>query len=176
MLPTRTFIIPPVLITGSGSLGNVGDEIKKLGVKKGLLVTDKVISELGLSEGIKKALTDSGIEFVIFDGIDTEPTVDFVNDGVQAYRENECEFILAFGGGSPIDTAKAVSVMVTNEGSIEKYMGLNQISKKGVPLITVPTTAGTGSEVTIFTIITDTKTDVKMLLGSPFLLPIRPLE
>ena len=171
MLPTRTFIIPPVLITGSGSLGNVGDEIKKLGVKKGLLVTDKVISELGLSEGIKKALTDSGIEFVIFDGIDTEPTVDFVNDGVQAYRENECEFILAFGGGSPIDTAKAVSVMVTNEGSIEKYMGLNQISKKGVPLITVPTTAGTGSEVTIFTIITDTKTDVKMLLGSPFLLP-----
>ena len=171
MLPTRTFIVPPVLITGSGSLENVGDEIKKLGVKKGLLVTDKAISELGLSEGVQKALTDSGIEFVIYDGIDTEPTVEFVSDGVQAYKENKCEFVVAFGGGSPIDTAKAVAVMVTNKGSIEGYMGLNQIPEKGVPLITIPTTAGTGSEVTIFTIITNTKTDVKMLLASPFLLP-----
>jgi len=171
MLPTRTFLIPPVLITGSGSLKSVGNEIKRLGVKKGLLVTDKVISELGLLEGVKKALSDSSIEFVIYDGITTEPTVDFVNDGLQAYKENECEFVLAFGGGSAIDTAKAVAAMVTNEGSIEDYMGLNRIPKKGVPLIAIPTTAGTGSEVTVFTIITDTKTDVKMLLGSPFLLP-----
>ena len=171
MLPTRTFIIPPVLITGSGSLKSVGDEIKKLGVKKGFLVTDKVISELGLLDGVKKALTDSSIEFVIYDEITTEPTVDFVNDGLKAYKENNCEFVLAFGGGSAIDTAKAVAVMVTNEGSIEDYMGLNRIPGKGVPLIAVPTTAGTGSEVTVFTIITDTKTNVKMLLGSPFLLP-----
>jgi alcohol dehydrogenase class IV len=171
MLPTRAFTIPPVLITGSGSLKNAGDEIKKLGVKKGLLVTDKVINEMGLLEGVKKALTDSSIEFVIYAGITTEPTVDFVNDGLQAFKENGCEFVLAFGGGSAIDTAKAVAVMVTNEGSIENYMGLNRIPKKGVPLIAIPTTAGTGSEVTIYTIIKDTKTDVKMLLGSPFLLP-----
>jgi len=171
MLPTRTFLIPPVLITGSGSSKNVGDEIKKLGVKKGLLVTDKVISELGLLEGVKKALTDSSIEFVIYDGITTEPTVDFVNDGLQAYKENDCEFILAFGGGSAIDTSKAVAVMVTNKGSIEDYMGLNRIPEEGVPLIAIPTTAGTGSEATVVTIITDTKTDVKMLFVSPFLLP-----
>ncbi|MFC1838922.1 iron-containing alcohol dehydrogenase [Thermodesulfobacteriota bacterium] len=171
MQPIRTFLIPPVLITGSGSSKNVGDEIKKLGVKKGLIVTDKIISELGLMEGIKKSLTDSSIDFSVYDGITTEPTVDFVNDGVQAYSENDCEFVLAFGGGSAIDTAKAIAVMVTNKGSIENFMGLNQIPGKGVPLVTIPTTAGTGSEVTIFTIITDTKTDVKMLLGSPFLLP-----
>ena len=171
MLPTRTFLIPPVLITGSGSSKNVGDEIKKLGVKKGLLVTDKVISELGLLEGVKKALTDSSIEFVIYDGITTEPTVDFVNDGLQAYKENDCEFVLAFGGGSAIDTSKAVAVMVTNKGSIEDYMGLNRIPEEGVPLIAIPTTAGTGSEATVVTIITDTKTDVKMLFVSPFLLP-----
>lgn len=171
MLPTRTFLIPPVLITGSGSSKNVGDEIKKLGVKKGLLVTDKVISELGLLEGVKKALTDSSIEFVIYNGITTEPTVDFVNDGLQAYKENDCEFILAFGGGSAIDTSKAVAVMVTNKGSIEDYMGLNRIPEEGVPLIAIPTTAGTGSEATVVTIITDTKTDVKMLFVSPFLLP-----
>jgi len=171
MLPTRTFLIPPVLITGSGSSKNVGDEIKKLDLKKGLLVTDKVISELGLLEGVKKALTDSSIAFVVYDGITTEPTVDFVNDGLQAYKENDCEFILAFGGGSAIDTSKAIAVMATNKGSIEDYMGLNRIPDKGAPLIVIPTTAGTGSEVTVFTIITDTKTDVKMLLGSPFLLP-----
>lgn len=171
MLPTRTFLIPPVLITGSGSSQNIGEEIKKLGVKKGLLVTDKIISELGLMDGVKKGLTESGIEFAVFDGITAEPTVDFVNDGVSAFKENDCEFVLAFGGGSAIDTAKAVSVMVTNKGSIEDFMGLNRIPQKGVPLITIPTTAGTGSEVTIFTIITDTATDVKMLLGSQFLLP-----
>ena len=123
MLPTRTFLIPPVLITGSGSLKNAGDEIKKIGVKKGLLVTDKIMSESELFERVKKTLMDSGMEFVIYNGITTEPTVDFVNDGLQAYKENECEFVLAFGGGSAIDTAKAVSVMVTNKGSIEDYMG-----------------------------------------------------
>jgi alcohol dehydrogenase class IV len=171
MLPTRTFLIPPVLITGSGSSESVGDEIKKLGVKKGLLVTDKVISELGLLKGVKKALTDSGTEFVIYDGVTTEPTIDFVNDGLQAYKENDCEFVLAFGGGSAIDTSKAVAVMVTNKGSIEDYMGLNRIPEEGAPLIAIPTTAGTGSEATAVTIITDTKTDVKMLLISPFLIP-----
>lgn len=171
MLPTRTFFIPPVLITGSGSLECVGGEIKKLGVKKGLLVTDKVISELGLLEGVKKALTGSALEFAIYDGISTEPTVDYVNEGVESYKDNGCEFVIAFGGGSAIDTAKAIAVMATNKGSIEEYMGLNKIPEKGVPLITVPTTAGTGSEVTIFTIITDTKTDVKMLIASPLLMP-----
>ena len=171
MLPTRTFLIPPVLITGSGSSKNVGDEIKKLGVKKGLLVTDKVISELGLLKGVKKALTDSNTKFVVYDGVTTEPTVDFVNDGLQAYKENDCEFVLAFGGGSAIDTSKAVAVMVTNKGSIEDYMGLNRIPEEGVPLIAIPTTAGTGSEATAVTIITDTKKDVKMLFVSPFLLP-----
>jgi alcohol dehydrogenase class IV len=171
MLPTRTFLIPPVLITGSGSSNNVGDEIKKLGVKKGLLVTDKVISKLGLMKGVKKGLTDSSIEFVIYDGITTEPTIDFVNDGLQAYKDNDCEFVLAFGGGSAIDTSKAVAVMVKNKGSIEDYMGLNRIPEEGVPLIAIPTTAGTGSEATAVTIITDTKKDVKMLFVSPFLLP-----
>ena len=171
MLPTRTFMVPPVLITGSGSLKSVGDEVKKTGGKKGLLVTDKVMSESGLFDGVQKELTDSGIEYVIYNGITTEPTVDFVNAGLRVYKENGCEFVLAFGGGSAIDTAKAIAVMATNKGSIEEYMGLNRIPEKGVPLIAIPTTAGTGSEVTVFTIITDTRTDVKMLLGSPFLLP-----
>jgi len=171
MLPTRTFLIPPVLITGSGSSEKVGEEIRKLGLKKGLVVTDEVISKLGLLESIKEVLSENKIEFAVYDKISTEPTVDFVMEGLSAYKENECEFLLAVGGGSALDTAKAIAVMVTNKGTIEDYKGLNNIPEKGVPLIAIPTTAGTGSEVTVYTIITDTKTDVKMLIGSPFVMP-----
>ena len=171
MLPTRTFIIPPILITGSESSQKVGEESRKLGVKKGLIVTDEVLSKLGVSEGVKKALTENKIQFAVYDKISTEPTVDYVREGLKVYKENGCDFLLAVGGGSAIDTAKAISVIATNPGSIEDYKGLNKISEKGAPLIAIPTTGGTGSEVTVFTIITDTKTNVKMLIGSPFIMP-----
>ena len=171
MLPTRTFIIPPVLITGSGSSEKVGEESKKLGVKKALIVTDEVLSKLGILEGVKKALSEIKIEFAIYDKISTEPTVDYVREGLKAYKENGCDFLVALGGGSALDTAKAISIMITNPGSIEEYKGLGKVTKEGVPLIAIPTTGGTGSEVTQFTIITDTKTSVKMLIGSPFIMP-----
>ena len=171
MLPAKIFRIPRIVISGSGASEQVGEECKKLGIKKGLIVTDQVMVKLGALDGIKKALEQNKVQFAIYDGVDTEPTVDFVKEGLKAYKENGCDFLLAFGGGSPIDTAKAVAVMVTNPGSIEDYMGLGKIPKKGVPLVAIPTTGGTGSEVTQFTIITDTKTDVKMLIGSPFVMP-----
>lgn len=171
MLPARTFLIPPVLITGSGSSEKVGEESNKLGVKKAFIVTDQVMVKLGVLEGVKKALEQSKIQFIIYDAVATEPTVDYVKEGLKIFKDNGCDFLVAVGGGSPIDTAKAIAIMVTNPGSIEDYKGLNKIPGKGVPLIAIPTTGGTGSEVTVFTIITDTKTDVKMLIGSPFIMP-----
>jgi len=171
MLPAREFRIPRKVIIGSGASEQIGEESRKLGVKKGLIVTDKVMIKLGALDGIKKALTESKVQFAVYDGVATEPTVDFVQEGLKAYKENGCDFLLAVGGGSPIDTAKAIAVMVTNPGSIEDYTGLDKIPKKGAPLVAIPTTAGTGSEVTVYTIITDTKTDVKMLIGSPFVMP-----
>ena len=167
----RIFYIPPVLIIGSGASEQVGEESRKLGVEKGLIVTDKVMVKVGIVDGITKALEQNKVKYVIYDGVATEPTVDFVQEGLKAYMDNGCDFLLAVGGGSAIDTAKAIAVMVTNTGSIEDYQGLNKIPKEGVPLIAIPTTAGTGSEVTRYTIITDTKRDVKMLIGSPFLIP-----
>jgi alcohol dehydrogenase class IV len=167
----RIFRIPPVIITGSGTAEQVGEESRKLGVKKGLIVTDKVLCELGALEDTKQALTQSKVQFAVYDGVSTEPTVEFVQEGLKAYKENLCDFLIAVGGGSPIDTAKAIAVMVTNAGSIEYYQGLGKIPKKGRPIIAIPTTAGTGSEVTQFTIITDTRQNVKMLIGSPFLIP-----
>lgn len=126
---------------------------------------------MGALEGIKQALTQSKVPFAVYDGVSTEPTVEFVQEGLKAYKENLCDFLIAVGGGSPMDTAKAIAVMVTNADSIEDYQGLGKIPKKGRPIISIPTTAGTGSEVTLFTIITDTKRNVKMLIGSPFLIP-----
>ena len=94
-----------------------------------------------------------------------------MKEGLKSFKDNGCDFLIAVGGGSPIDTAKAIAIMATNPGSIEEYKGLGKVTKEGAPLIAIPTTAGTGSEVTQFTIITDTKTSVKMLIGSPFVLP-----
>ncbi|MAG14793.1 MAG: alcohol dehydrogenase [Dehalococcoidales bacterium] len=167
----RTFHLPQVLITGLGASAQVGEEIGKLKGHKGLMVTDQVLVKLGALDGIKQALQKSGVAFAIFDSIFTEPAVDFVAEGLKAYRENRCDFLLAFGGGSAIDTAKAIAVMVTNSGSITDYQGMGKIPQKGASLIAVPTTAGTGSEVSLMAIITDTKRDVKMLIGSPFLTP-----
>ena len=171
MLPTREFRIPPRVIIGSGSSAQVGEECRKLGVKKGLIVTDQFIVKLGILEGIKKALEQNKVQFAIYDGVATEPTTDYVEEGLRIYKENKCDFVLAVGGGSPIDTAKAISIMVTNPGSLQSYIGLGKVPKKGVPVVAIPTTAGTGSEVTVFTIITNTRTDVKMLIGSPFAMP-----
>jgi alcohol dehydrogenase class IV len=171
MLSTKTFLVPPVLITGSGSSDTVGEEIAKLGLKKGLLVTDGVLCRTQMLERIKNKLHENNIKFAIYDSIDTEPTVDFVANGLELYRKEACRFVLAVGGGSAIDTAKAIGAMATNEGSIADYKGLNRLPNRAAPLIAVPTTAGTGSEVTVFTIITDTGTNVKMLIGSPYLMP-----
>ena len=171
MLSAKTFYIPPVLVIGSGASEQVGEESRKLGGKKGLIVTDEVLLKLGTLDNIQRALTQAKIQFAIYSGVFTEPTVEFVQDGLKTYKENGCDFLLAVGGGSAIDTAKAIAVMATNAGAIEDYQGLNKIPKGGAPLIAVPTTAGTGSEVTRYTIITDTKRDVKMLIGSPFLIP-----
>ncbi|MGB2826735.1 MAG: iron-containing alcohol dehydrogenase [Dehalococcoidales bacterium] len=171
MLPVKTFRVPQVVITGSGSSKQVGEECKKLGLKKALIVTDQNLVKLGIPDGVKESLQQNGVEHATYDGVNSEPAIEHVQEGLEAFRGNGCDFLLAVGGGSPMDTAKAISAMATNQGSIEDYMGQGKIPERGKPVIAVPTTAGTGSEVTPFSIITDTRRDVKMLIGSPFLTP-----
>ena len=93
----RSFLVPPALIFGSGASEKVGEEIGKLGVKKGLIVTDEVLLKLGILEGIEQALTQARIQFEIYSGVFTEPTVEFVEEGLKAYKENGCDFLLAVG-------------------------------------------------------------------------------
>jgi alcohol dehydrogenase len=161
----------PVTIFGRGASENAGPELKALGARKVFIVTDEVLWRLGVLKGIVASLKAEDLEFQVYDKLPTEPTVEFVNDGTELFKESGANIILAVGGGTPIDTAKAISIMATNQGSIEDYMSPNKIQTPGIPVVAIPTTAGTGSEVTIFTVITNTKTSKKTLITSPYLMP-----
>lgn len=171
MMPPREFLMPAQVLIGSGAAEQVGVQCQKRGWKKALIVSDKIMLSLGLVGKVEQYLADSGIASTIYAGVNTEPVVEYVQEGLQAYKEGNCDFVVAVGGGSPIDTAKAIAVLVTNPGSIEQYKGIGKIGAPGVPVVAIPTTAGTGSEATVYTVITDQKTDVKMLIGSPYLMP-----
>jgi alcohol dehydrogenase class IV len=127
--------------------------------------------KLGLLQRVEKSLGHNDVMFAVYSGVETEPVVEYVEEGLVAYWREACDFVLALGGGSALDTAKAIAAMVTNPGHIQDYKGAGKLQRKGVPLVALPTTAGTGSEVTIFTIITDAATGVKMLINSPYLMP-----
>jgi alcohol dehydrogenase class IV len=161
----------PVVISGRGSSENTGTLLKEQGYRKAFLVTDSVLWEMGTLEKIIKSLVDVGLEFEKYDELPSEPTTDFIREGTNRFIQSGADVILAVGGGTPIDTAKGVSVMATNPGTIVDYTTPNSIKNPGVPVMAIPATAGTGSEVTIFTVITDTETDNKLLFTSPYLMP-----
>jgi alcohol dehydrogenase len=171
MSDSRIFQIPSAVHFGNGAAAQTGPEAERLGLKKVLLVTDEILLRTGAVKPALDSLTGANVEIVIFDKVASEPVLAFVEKGLRLLRQKKCDGIVAVGGGSPIDTAKAIAVMATNPGKIEDYMGIGKIKNPGLPLIAVPTTAGTGSEMTIFTIITDTNRDVKMLIGSPHVMP-----
>ncbi|MGC8810303.1 MAG: iron-containing alcohol dehydrogenase [bacterium] len=164
------FKVPQLIITGIGSVKEVGALAKSLG-GKALLVTDHNLEKIGLLEEVKKSLESSGISYAVYNQVNTEPTTEHVEEGLRAFKDSQTDFLIAVGGGSPIDAAKAIAILFSNGGKISDYMGANKIPKPGPPLVAIPTTAGTGSEVTQFTIITDTSRDVKMLIASPYLIP-----
>ena len=164
------FKTPSVIVNGPGAAKEAGSFAKSFG-KKALIVTDTNLEKIGLLNEMKKSLENAGISFAIYDQVVSEPSMEYADEGLKAYRAAKAEFLIAVGGGSPIDAAKAIGVLATNEGKITDFMGANKIPKPGAPLIAIPTTAGTGSEVTQFTIITDTAKDVKMLIASPHVMP-----
>jgi alcohol dehydrogenase class IV len=171
MIASRPFRVPPTIHFGQNASAEAGPEAKRLGATKALIVTDKVLMSGGIPQPVIDSLEKAGVGVAIYDGIDAEPTLAHVLQGVELFRQKGCDILVAVGGGSPIDAAKAVSVMCTNPGKIQDYIGLGKITKPGAALMAVPTTAGTGSEATVYTIITDTEKNVKMLIGSPVVMP-----
>ena len=170
MTQTYQFKTPSVIVNGPGAAKEVGSFAKGLG-KKALIVTDVALEKIGLLNDIKNSLEMAGISFAIYDKVVAEPTMDFTEEGLKNFKEVQAEILIAVGGGSPIDAAKGIAALATNPGKMSDFAGANKIPRPGAPLIAIPTTAGTGSEVSQFTIITDTTRDVKMLIASLNIMP-----
>ncbi len=170
MSQTRQFRAPAIISTGPGAAREAGTYARQHG-EKVLIVTDTNIEKIGLLADVEASLEAAGVAYSIYDGVVTEPVVDYVDEGLRALGEAGADVVVAVGGGSPIDAGKAIAAMARNTGKIADYMGSGKIAKPSLPLIAIPTTAGTGSEVTPFTIITDPETDIKMLIASPHLIP-----
>jgi len=137
--------------------------------KKALIVTDRNLEKAGLLDGIKTSMADAGVRFAVYDKVVTEPLLDYVKEGLTAFKENQCDLLISVGGGSCIDTAKGISALATNPGKLADYEGRDKVPNPGIPHIAIPTTAGTGSEVSPATTITDPERNVKMLLISAHL-------
>ena len=163
------FVLPTRIIYGEGSIKKLPDEIRKLNNKKPLLVTDKGIITAGIAEKISDVLEEAGIDYAVFDGIQPNPRDTTVTETAEFAMANNTDMLIAVGGGSSIDTAKAAGVILTEGGTINDYEGLDKLKKPITDLIAVPTTVGTGSEVTFWSVITDTKRHFKMSVGSPLI-------
>ncbi len=163
--------LPQDIVVRGGAALVAGDVAAGLGLSRALVVTDAFFADQGLAGQVAHLLTRAGVETSVFAEVQPDPTVANVESGLAALREHGADGVVALGGGSSLDTAKAVSVMATNDGSIQDFAGYHKIPDAGLPLVAIPTTAGTGSEVTRVTVITDTDRDVKMMILDNHLLP-----
>lgn len=163
------FLVPQYIFTGKSALSESMQVLRECG-KRALIVTGPHIGKSPMADTLKKNLVISGISFAVFDRITGEPTLHMIEDGAAAFRRSSCDFVIGLGGGSPLDAAKAISYMCASTGKLSDYRG--QVPEKEIPPVAaIPTTAGTGSEVTKFTVITDEERNVKMLMKGDCLIP-----
>jgi alcohol dehydrogenase class IV len=156
---------PRLLSVGGGALGELPALMTRLGLKHPLIVTDPFIAKSGILHKATGLLDGAKMAWAVFEDTVSDPTTEVIGIGVERLREAPYDSLVAIGGGSPIDTAKGMSVLHANGGAMRDYKVPNEIPEIGLPIIAIPTTAGTGSEVTRFTVITDTETDEKMLVA-----------
>jgi alcohol dehydrogenase class IV len=162
----------PTLYSGSGSALKLTESMAQLGSKKVLIVTDKILVELGLVEPIQKSLIKQGLEVVIFDGVEPDPSFKVVEDGLAVLKDNKCDSVLAIGGGSSIDSAKVMALSASNNKSPRNLVGILKGKVPALPLYAIPTTAGTGSEVTVAAVISDLDAGEKCLILDPKTVPL----
>jgi len=166
-----SFRSPHLILAGVNSLERLGDEAKAVEAKKALLVTDKGVVESGIGERVQALLKKEGIEIDIFNKVIPDPDIGCAEACIEMAKSERYELILGVGGGSPMDIASVASVMSTNPGRIQDYLGINLVKKPGIPTILIPTTAGTGAEVTPNAILTDVEAKLKKAIVSPYILP-----
>ena len=168
-IEARSFLMPGKIVYGEGALAQAAPSMAQMG-EKALIVTDEMMVKLGNLARVTQTLEGEGIGFSVYDGINSEPVDKMVEEGVRRFKEDGCDFMVALGGGSPIDTMKAIAMCAASGERIAAFMGRPYCGPV-CPMVAIPTTAGTGSEATQFTIITDTENDVKMLISGAPLIP-----
>ena len=166
-----TFSIPQNIIFGKGSLKQLPEAAKKLNKSKALIISGPHLNKIGMVAACRQALEEAGIRSDAFTETEGNPSTETVDRAVERYKESGADFIVAFGGGSPLDVAKAVAVLATYGGKITEYEGGGKVPGPVVPMIAVPTTAGTGSETTIAAVITNEKTHHKHAIMDLCLVP-----
>ncbi|RYV01131.1 L-threonine dehydrogenase [Shewanella sp. OPT22] len=166
------FFIPSVNVLGQGAVDDAIGDIQTLGFQRALIVTDKPLVEIGIAGGLVAKLADVSIEAFIFDGTQPNPTMGNVEAGLKILKDNDCDFVISLGGGSPHDCAKGIALVATNGGSIKDYEGVDVSKQPQLPLVAINTTAGTASEMTRFCIITDEERHIKMAIVDKNTTPI----
>jgi len=161
----------PMLLVGPGASRRLGQALCGFGHKKILIVTDRVVAEMGLPDALTKALSEGGTAHVIFDAIMPDAPIPLIEQGIAFYRKEGCDAIVAFGGGSPMDAAKTIALAVANKKPPRQLVGYFKGLRHPVPLYAVPTTAGTGSEVTVAAVVSDPKTNRKLVIADTRLVP-----
>jgi alcohol dehydrogenase len=161
---SSAFFIPSVNLMGAGCLTEAADAVKAHGFKKALIVTDKVLNQIGVVKQVADLLAERNVEAVVFDGTQPNPTMGNVEAGLALLKANDCDFVISLGGGSPHDCAKGIALVASNGGSISDYEGVDVSAKPQLPLVAINTTAGTASEMTRFCIITDEARHIKMAI------------
>ena len=172
MTKQSSFSMPSTNLFGVGSIQETGKRLKDANATKALLVTDKGLFDLGLADRIADIVKEAGVEVEIFPKAEPNPTDENVAEGVEAYKAANCDALVSLGGGSSHDAAKGIGIVVSNGGTIHDYEGVDQSKNPMVPLVSINTTAGTASEMTKFTIITDKKRSVKMAIVDKHVTPL----
>lgn len=163
---------PPRMLIGPGSIGRLADHIATYEFGRILMVTDAGITGLGLHEPCVKRLEEGGVEVIVFDGVEPNPTEQQIEAGVAIARSQGCDAVLGFGGGSAMDAGKVIAAGATNDKPVSKFEGAFKVRKKPLPIFAVPTTAGTGAEVTIAAVVTNPAQSRKYAVADPKLMPL----
>ncbi len=174
-LKVAAYVLPlpkPTLFSGPGSIHELTEAIADLGFKKLLLVTDEGLVKIGMAEQVAESAITRGLDVALYAEVKPDPTYDQVERGLNVYLESGCDAILALGGGSAMDCAKVIAARVTNKKSIKRLAGLFRVWRTPAPLFVIPTTSGTGSEVTVAAVVSEPDTHHKTPLMDPKLVPL----
>ncbi|WP_029032331.1 iron-containing alcohol dehydrogenase [Salinarimonas rosea] len=170
-IPSFSYHLPTAIEFGHGALARLPALARGLGGQRALIVGDPGVERAGLVGRIADVLSQTEMPIAIFTDVESDPDIRSVEQGTAIAKAERCDFVIGIGGGSALDTAKAIGLMLTNAGTIRDYVGINKVPQPGAPVVAIPTTAGTGSEMTIWSVLSDKAQQVKISVGSTYNCP-----